>query len=113
MSQILNALDGFNDNGDIIRVFTANNTEKILSFDALSNRMSHMFEFTKPNRLIFENKLKKLLSFYNSYDDIKFNTFIELILEKNISVRHFTNYVIRYMFEENFLDSMIYNIEQI
>ena len=113
LSQILNALDGFDDNGDTIRVFTANNKEKILSYDALKNRMSQIFEFQKPSRSIFEDKLKKLLSFYEIYDQYKFDTFIDMIIEKNITIRPFTNYIIRYMFNKNFLDSMIENIYQI
>jgi len=113
MSQILNALDGFDDNGDTIRMFTANNTEKILSFDALRNRMSQIFEFQKPNRKIFEDKLKKLLSFHVTYDEEKFNIFINMILKKDITLRPFTNYIIRYMFHKDFLDLMIKNIDML
>jgi hypothetical protein len=113
MSQILNALDGFNDNGDTIRFFTANNKEIISKCEALYNRMSQVFEFTQPTYDIFKDKIKKLLSFYENIDEEKLDTFLKLILDKKITLRPFVTYVIRYMFDENYLDKMINNIHEI
>jgi hypothetical protein len=115
ISGILNTLDGFDDKGDTIRFFTANNQSIIYKYDALINRMNSSYEFYYPNDEIFRKKLLRLLSFYGEtdFDSNSIDKFIELVLEKNITVRPFTNYVIRYLFDENCIDKMIENIDQL
>ena len=106
LSQILNSLDGFEDKGDTIRFFTANDEKKIFNTSALINRMSSKFEFYYPGINIFEAKLARFLSFYENYDKEKANQFIELLMKRNnleminkntnsITIRPFVNYVIQ------------------
>lgn len=115
ISQILNAMDGFEDNGDTIRFFTANNKETILKIDALQNRLSHSFEFHEPNLQMYRDKLMRFLSFYEQNDSAKIELFLEKVnkLSEKITLRPFSNYVIRYLFTENYLDNMILNIEEL
>jgi hypothetical protein len=113
MSQILNSLDGFDDKGDTIRFFTANDQHKIFKVDALINRMSSKFEFYFPTIHIFRSKLHRLLTFYETYDVEKVETLLELVIKKKITVRPFVNYVVRYLFDEHCLDSMIKNIDEL
>lgn len=119
MSQILNSLSGLDDNGKTIRFFTANSTEKIFNNHALVNRMSAKFKFDNPTIEIFRGKLMRLLSFYTAPDIEKTEHFLQLVENKNIStdvkitVRSFTNYVLRYLFEDNYLDKMIENISEL
>jgi len=117
MSNILNALDGFDDNGTIIRFFTANDKSKIDQFDALTNRISASFEYTYPDTNVLKLKLLKLLSYYkndfNEEESNKINQIINIVYSKNISVRPFTSYIIRYMFDENYLDSLLLHIDEL
>ncbi len=116
ISGILNALDGFDDKGDTVRFFTANNQEEIFKIDALINRMSAKYEFRFPDVNIFRKKLYRFVSWHkdlgaNSQE--KINEFLDLVVEKKITVRPFVNYVIRYLFEPNFIDKMIENINEL
>ena len=113
MSQILNSLDGFDDKGDTVRFFTANNELEIFSVDALINRMSAKYKFSFPTIDIFRGKLERLLSFHEYYDNDKKEVFLELVVEKKVTVRPFVNYVIRYLFDDNCLDNMIKNIDEL
>ncbi len=117
ISAILNALDGFDDKGDTIRFFTANNHNLIMNHDALINRISCKFEFHYPTLDIFKCKLKQLLSFYDNdnivFDENKINNLIEMVYNKKITVRPFVNFVIRYLFDDNCIDKMIENIDQL
>ena len=114
MSEILNELDGISNTNNCIRFFTANNEEIIYKHDALINRMSGKFKYYYPTREHFVIKLKKLLSFYDTeFDNDKINHFIDLITDRNITLRPFTNYVIRYLFEDNVLDKLIDNINEL
>lgn len=114
MSEILNELDGISNSNNCIRFFTANNEDIIYKHDALINRMSGKFKYYYPTGEHFIAKLKQLLSFYDTEFDInKINKFINLIINKNITLRPFTNYVIRYLFEDNVLDKLIDNINEL
>lgn len=115
MSQILNTLDGFDDKGDTIRFFTANNKQAIFEVDALINRMSSKFEFYYPDANIFKSKLERFLTFYESsqIDTEKVNKLVELVCSKGITVRPFVNYVVRYLFDPNPLDVMIAHIDEL
>ena len=113
MSQILNAMDGFDDTANTIRFFTGNNCDVIFNEKALINRISGKYKFDYPNSEMFRNKLSKLLSITDikPEDNIdKINLFISSIVDKNITLRPFTAYCIRYLFNENCLDDMIKNI---
>lgn len=113
MSGILNSLDGFDDNKNIIRFFTGNNCDVIFANTALINRISCKFYFDYPLKEHFNEKLKQLLSFHESYDETLASQFIDLVAKKNITLRPFTNYVIRYLFDENFLQLMIEHIDEL
>ncbi len=113
LPSMLNSLDGFDDRGDTVRFFTANNPEGIYKIDALINRISTTFVFTLPTIDIFRGKLERFLSFYENYDNDKKEKFLQLVMNKKITVRPFVNYVIRYLFDENYLDNMIKNIDKL
>jgi hypothetical protein len=113
MSVILNSLDGFDDNGKIVRFFTGNNCEIIFANNALNNRMSAKFEFFMPSRQMYVDKLKQLLSFHETYDEELATKLVDLIVPKNVTLRPFTNHVIRYLFDENYLQQMIDNIGEL
>lgn len=113
ISGLLNTLDGFDDKGDTIRFFTANDKDAIFKNDALINRMSSKFEFYYPTIEIFRKKLYRFLSFHTTYDETKAEQFLQLVIKKNVTVRPFVNYVIRYLFESNCLDKMIENIGEL
>jgi len=113
MSQILNSLDGFDDKGDTVRFFTANNAASIFCVDALINRMSAKYKFEFPTIEIFRGKFERLLSFHETYDNEKKEKFLELVMEKKVTVRPFVNYVIRYLFADYCLDRMINNINEL
>ncbi len=113
LSGLLNTLDGFDDKGDTVRFFTANNKEAIFKIDALVNRMSSKFEFYYPTHDIFRKKLHRFLSFHSAYDETKANEFVNLVVEQKVTVRPFVNYVIRYLFEPDCLDQMITNINEL
>ncbi len=113
LSGLLNTLDGFDDKGDTVRFFTANNKEAIFKIDALVNRMSSKFEFYYPTFEIFRKKLNRFLSYHSSYDDAKADEFVKMVIEQKITVRPFVNYVVRYLFEPDCLDQMIANIHEL
>ena len=123
MAEILNALDGLQSSHGIIRFFTANNENLILSNKALVNRLNSKFLFNKPDRSQFENKLNSLLKYFehinkkelleDTHNINKLNTFIDKIMEKNITLRPFTNYVIRYLFDNEFFDNLLDNIGEL
>lgn len=112
-SQILTSLDGFDDSCDIIRFFTANDPEFILSNKALNSRLSAKFEFHEPTREMFETKLERLLSNKENVNEKLRKQYIDLIVEKKVSLREFVRYTIRYMFEDNYLEKLIENITEL
>ena len=130
MGIILNALDGFDDTDNTIRFFTGNNCEVIFNEQALINRVCGKYKFGYPTREMFRAKLLKLLiisklnednnlneelilnEFSNGLGE-KFDRFLDLVLDKNITLRPFTSYCIRYLFNDNCLDDMIENINEL
>ncbi len=130
MGIILNALDGFDDTHNTIRFFTGNNCEVIFNEQALINRVSGKYKFGYPDREMFRAKLLKLFiiskfnenkdfSVENIYTELmqkdieKMERFLDLIVDKNVTLRPFTSYCIRYLFNENCLDDMIENINDL
>lgn len=130
MGIILNALDGFDDTDNTIRFFTGNNCEVIFNEQALINRVCGKYKFGYPTREMFRAKLIKLLIISKLNDNNQFNDedfciekltginekmerFLDLIVDKNITLRPFTSYCIRYLFNENCLDDMAENIREL
>ena len=114
MSDILNELDGICTSNNCIRFFTANNEKVIFQHDALINRMTTKFKYHYPTKEHFITKLYALLSFYDTPFDVdKINTFVDLIIDKKITLRPFTNYAIRHLFDEDVLNKLIDNINEL
>jgi hypothetical protein len=116
MSQILNQLDGIETTSNSIRFFSANNADIVLSNKALTSRLSGKFKFDVPDDDGFTKKLDRLLT-CKKIDEIdleKKKKFISLVLtKKSVTLRPFTNYVIRYLFDEDYFDKMIENIDEL
>jgi len=117
MGQILNAMDGFDDTANTIRFFTGNECDVIFNEKALINRISGKYKFDYPTSEMFRNKLVKLLSVtkinLESETNLKkIDNFVSQITNRNITLRPFTAYCIRYLFNENCLDN-INNFENI
>ena len=116
MSQILNSLDGFGDNSNVVRFFTGNDYEKISANEALLNRMSGKFPFIYPQKQLFADKLDVFLSAIKPpvVDMDKKNEFLTQIssIEK-LTLRPFTAYLVRYIFCEDFMDKLIGNIDEL
>lgn len=127
MGIILNALDGFDDTDNTIRFFTGNDCEVIFNEQALINRVCGKYKFGYPTREMFRAKLLKLLiiSKLNENNELneadictefitnlneKLERFLDLVVDKNITLRPFTSYCIRYLFNDNCLDDMVENI---
>lgn len=66
MSQLLNALDGLDDKGGSVRIFTANNPKVVIQNEAFINRMSSAFKFDRPDKAMLEMKLRRLLRFWTN-----------------------------------------------
>lgn len=113
MSQILNILDGFDNDSNIIRFFTGNNCTIIHENDALKSRISAVFNFEKPTKEMLSQKFDRFASFYDNIDIDKRNKFIDMIVKYQITMRPFSNYIVRYLFEENWQDKLIDNISDL
>lgn len=109
MSQILNALDGFEDKSNVVRFFTANNPDVITKCDALKNRMSRIFAFHYPLIEEFKSKFQFLQKHLKPDDDQsdteQYGRFFEEIAKiERLTLRPFTTYVVRYMLEPDYLN---------
>ena len=117
MSEILNELDGIETTDGCIRFFTCNDIDEIKKHDALINRMNCKFYFDYPNQEHFLAKLNRLLTYHHTINDEKKEQFMTLFNEmnknKNITLRPFTTFIIRYLFDDNCLDKMIENINEL
>jgi SpoVK/Ycf46/Vps4 family AAA+-type ATPase len=120
MSEILNELDGVESTEGCIRFFTCNDINEVNKHDALINRMNSKFHFSYPSNLQFKSKLDRLLTFVSNVDEQKKNQFMNVfwteLTNKNkyeITLRPFTSYVIRYLFDEDCLDKLIKNINEL
>lgn len=113
MSDILNTLDGVNSGENVIRFFTGNDCKVIFDNKALINRMSSRFEFHMPTRDMMEAKLAYLLSNVRpELDASRFAPFIDAVAGK-ITMRPFTSYVLRYLFDDDPLVPMIANVHEL
>lgn len=116
IGQILNAMDGFDDSGNTIRFFTGNNCDIIFNEKALINRISGKYKFGYPTADMFRDKIYKLLSVtkVNIGENIeKIDKFVSLIENKDLTLRPFTSYCIRYLFNDNCIDDLIENINDL
>lgn len=116
MSQILNQLDGIETGHNNIRFFTANDPDVVLSNKALTSRLSGKFKFDIPTRESFAKKFDRLLTCKKTEDiDLeKKEKFVSLVVARDdVTLRPFTNYVIRYLFDEDYLDKLIENIDEL
>jgi len=123
MAEILNCLDGVESNNNVIRFFTGNNCELIFKNEALLSRMNGRFEFHLPEIEDFEKKLRLLLKFHEGGEglpsDQEIAAFMALLATrietaKNpITLRPFTAFAIRYLFEANCLSLMTENIAEL
>jgi hypothetical protein len=64
MSDILNALDGIQNNHKIIRFFTGNDCDVIFKNKALISRFNGIFKYNTPTMEMIKHKLYKFLSIY-------------------------------------------------
>lgn len=112
MSDVLNTLDGVDSGEDIIRIFTGNDCKIIFENEALINRMSATFKFEMPTRDMYEKKLTSLVPEKDHLTSNKVKEFIDRI-DGKVTLRPFTSYVIRYMFEEDFLDKLVQNSDEL
>eukprot|EP01034_Spumella_vulgaris_P024313 gene24313-30634_t len=120
MSEILNELDGIESTEGVVRFFTANSIEEMMRHDALINRMSAKFEFFKPTLEHFTNKLDRFLTLkpaeWHEENKDKIAAFVRLIETQcvgKLTLRPFSNYVIRYLFDEDCVGEMISHIEEL
>ncbi len=117
ISDILNGLDGINDQAGIVRFFSGNNCEKIFENTALINRMCGKFEFKYPTKEMYKGKLLRILSYHKKYDNDLLEMYLDLVITKtettNITMRPFVAYSLRYLFEHNFLEQMIANLDEL
>jgi hypothetical protein len=130
MDDILNALDGIQNDTHIIRFFTGNNCNVIFENAALMSRFNHIFAYDTPTPDMLRHKLYKFLSNHTNGDDSvdtieakldleKINKFMNAIVDlqnksDTISLRTFANYVKIYIFnKDTYLDDMITNIDNL
>ena len=88
MSEILNELDGIESTDGCIRFFTCNDIDEVKKHDALINRMNCFSQY--------------FMTLFNEKTKIK-----------NITLRQFTTFIIRYLFDDKCLDKMIENINEL
>lgn len=116
MADVLNAIDGVSSEIPVIRFFTGNDCRVIFENQALISRMTNKFKFDHPTADQYVTKLGKFLSFYKSdqIDPFKLSAFHNIIQEKivpaHVSLRAFSAFCARYLFDTNFLDVMIASV---
>jgi len=103
---------------------------QIFNEKALINRVCGKYKFGYPTREMFRAKLMKLLiiSKLNQHNELneaeicnefmgelseKMDKFLDLVVDKNITLRPFTSYCIRYLFNENCVNDMTENIKEL
>ncbi len=110
MSQILNSLDGLDDDGNVVRIFSANDETILQRIPALMSRFTATYKFDIPDRCMFAKKVDKLMQCYGPDWQQKMNMHRELeqLCEKarihGLSFRVFTNYLIRFLFPPSYLE---------
>lgn len=105
MPQILNSLDGLDDNSNIIRFFSANNAQIIQDQPALLSRMTSSFYFGLPDVKMLQSKLNSFMSYYGKDWRTKFdpeskesNSFCQACVEHGVSFRVFSSFISQHLF---------------
>lgn len=112
MADVLNAIDGVVSEIPTIRFFTGNDCNVIFGNAALLSRMTDKFRFVHSSLEHYQGKLEKFLTYYtpDKIDKVKLQRLLDLvetrIVPRHVSLRTFSAYVARYLFDENFLDAM-------
>lgn len=117
MSKLLNGLDGITTSRGCVKFFTANNMAVVEKHKALNNRMVGRFLFDYPNRNDFVCKFMRFLTLKDEKsqpDPKQKNKFFDKVSTiKGLTLRPFTNYVIRYIFEKDYMDILIKKIAEL
>jgi SpoVK/Ycf46/Vps4 family AAA+-type ATPase len=121
MSGLLNALDGIEDQCNVIRIFTGNDVSLIKATPALVNRMTRIYKFDYPTRDHFNAKFEFLRTRCSMElpDSESYNKFLDQISGKGLTLRPFTKFVVRYLLAAKFGDipdymkAMWENIDQL
>jgi SpoVK/Ycf46/Vps4 family AAA+-type ATPase len=114
IAEILNSLDGVNDNSSYLRFFTCNDTTLIEENKALLDRFIATYYIGKPTKEAITAKVNKILSFYETTDSVKVNQFIDLVVESNLgNIRKLVHFMVKYLFDVNYIDNMISNINKL
>ena len=114
MNQLLNGIDGIGSRGNVVRFFTGNDCDVVLSNGALINRMTAKFHFEMPGRAMYEGKLRQLLTFHETYDEALLQRFLDNVCRRTtpLSMRPFISFVLMHLFEPNCLKLMCDCIEE-
>lgn len=118
MADILNSMDGVVSSTPVIRFFTGNNCDVVFKNAALMSRMTQVFPFTHPTLDQYVCKLDHFLSFYPSdtLDKEKLQRLyatMQVLTERQVSLRKFSAYVVRYMFDDDYLDALTKNMHEL
>uniref|UniRef100_A0A6C0ECM5 ATPase AAA-type core domain-containing protein n=1 Tax=viral metagenome TaxID=1070528 RepID=A0A6C0ECM5_9ZZZZ len=121
MSEILNKLDGIENDKCYIRFFTANNESIITGNEALLNRMNAIFKFSYPTIDQFEAKLNAFMTYHsdewNKENEKNKQEFLEIVNTNlkvsKLTLRPFCNFLIRYFYLDDCFAKMIENINEL
>jgi len=96
IAQILNSLDGVDDNSSYLRFFTCNDPTLIEENKALLDRFYATYYIGIPTKEAICAKVNKILSFYETNDLDKVNYFIDLLVERKLgNIRKLVHYMIK------------------
>lgn len=136
ISQLLNSMDGLYDTPGVFRFFTGNGVEELLKEPALMNRISGVMMFHLPTQDMFVAQLVKLFSVVTPayvpesskltaianaagmmlYARTGLHMCKHIVLcavSVKASLRPFTTFAVRYIFERDPLEAMLRNIEHL
>ena len=122
MSGLLNALDGFDDRYNVVRICTGNDTQLVRSTPALLNRMTRIFEFYYPTEEHYDAKFQFLIQKCKvpAPDPKLYRQFLDKVTAiPRLTLRPYTKYVIRHILNSSFsgnsdyMEAMLENIEQL
>jgi AAA+ superfamily predicted ATPase len=120
LTEINKSLDGKYDSGNTIRIFTSDQSKYNYLPDSITDRFYGIFQFNYPDSEMLREKLIRLIDVlpeeYQCYTENKMEKIDEFIslfsMRENVSLKEFTNYCIKYLFEKNNLDKMIEKFEK-
>lgn len=121
MADILNSMDGVVSSTPVIRFFTGNNCDVVFKNAALMSRMTEKFPFTHPTMDQYLCKLEKFLAFYpiNKEDSLhaikleRLHENLQVLTKHQVSLRKFSAYIVRYMFDDDYLEALTRNIHEL